>query len=406
MGESPDQTEGEKTAAEKEPETQSSTEELSKKYGIEPTEPEKTTISETISTEGMQALEEKRSPPIGKILLAVIILIALAAAAYYILPAITKPPEVKYQCSDGSFTDALELCPIPATTTTATTSTTLKVKCSTADDCAKIQPNTTFCDDQLVKRQYLQYTCLHPGQANAECVVRTGTPIPVKTCEAGEYCLQGECYPRTCQNHMRDYNETKVDCGGPCRPCTSTDVLCNNDTDCGKTERTSNYYCKAGNPTANYTHYICLNQGTAKSTCTNKTTADVIEYCGRWKICLEGQRGCFYLGGNCNDCLQNQGETAVDCGGPCQPCATKPAEYDTLQVLVNRNNTYRNYNIWFNSLLSTGNCTNGAALLVRNPDGIQDSVEATVYQNAETYGLQIGYINATTYSALIWLQRT
>jgi hypothetical protein len=35
-------------------------------------------------------------------------------------------------------------------------------------------------------------------------------------------CAGGRCAAPTCDDSVQNHDETGVDCGGPCRPCTKT----------------------------------------------------------------------------------------------------------------------------------------------------------------------------------------
>ncbi|MCX6695280.1 MAG: hypothetical protein NTU61_03175 [Candidatus Altiarchaeota archaeon] len=436
---------------------QQTLEDLTKKYGIpEKEKPQKKT--EQPKDSGMQyeigakekpagkpspkkpPAPEGKNPPHKNFLPAVIILIlvmgVLAVAAglgYYALgnldQAVTliqqilnnsQQTRIMYQCLDGSFQEDPSMC--PTTTAVTTTSTTLqqasttattltpvtttipKVACYTTSDCLKNQTNSTFCEDNVVKRVYIQYTCMHPGKSDAQCVARTGNPTIVKSCDTGEYCLSGECYPKNCQDHKRNFNETKVDCGGPCRPCTTEDPACLTDLDCGGTQRIGNYTCKNGNPVTTYQYNTCVKPDTNNATCTTKNTTEIVEHCQQGQQCVDGNAGCYYIDVNCQDCMQNQGEDEIDCGGPCPPCAVKPSVYDTLDLKIATNYTYRRYTIVLNNVIQTKtNCTSGASVFVSTPDGVPTSNTLDLRTSADVYGLQVGFINGTTKSALIWL---
>jgi len=363
--------------------------------------------------------------PIKKIvsllfLLAIIALIAGAAAIAYHKFAGNAQISYMYQCWDGSFAEQVASCPVQPTTTTTTietttststttsSTTTLKgnVECYTNVDCEKPQTTRTYCEDNVVKIPYITYSCLHPGTELSKCLARTGEPKPVKSCMGGEYCLDGECYPLTCQDHKRNYNETKIDCGGRCKPCTKNDVMCATESDCGIDQRISGYYCLNGNPAAEFMQYTCMLKGARDSSCLIENKTVVVEYCQRWQMCVEGQGGCYYRGGNCQDCIQDQGESGIDCGGPCQPCATRPPVYEMIEVKRGERPTYRGYSIEFNNVIRlTGNCTNGVSLFIRSPDDVPKSVEVTRTSNSEAYGLQVGFVNGTTRDAIVWVSK-
>ncbi len=99
--------------------------------------------------------------------------------------------------------------------------------------------------------------------------------------------------PATCTDNILNGDETDVDCGGDCDACELDDI-CEFDEDC------ASGYC---NENENGTQSICLEA-------------------------------------TCDDDIQNQGETQIDCGGPCNKCAA-------------------NVECSFDSECSSGSCSNG-----------------------------------------------
>ncbi|HLD18867.1 MAG TPA: hypothetical protein VJB90_02555 [Candidatus Nanoarchaeia archaeon] len=107
-----------------------------------------------------------------------------------------------------------------------------------------------------------------------------------RACPTGKKCIQNyECSSRTCSNgiclasasctnNAKDDDETDTDCGGSCPKC-NLGKRCNSAKDCNSN--------------------LCQNF-----------------------ICSQAQQG-----GNCFDLFKNNGEEGVDCGGPCQnKCVT------------------------------------------------------------------------------------
>jgi hypothetical protein len=132
----------------------------------------------------------------------------------------------------------------------------------------------------------------------------------------------------TCFDSILNQNESGVDCGGPCAPCTScSDGILNQGevgVDCGGS-------CGPCMGTTSSVPQVATtlaggggggggsggggggtNQGQPKISCFDG-------------IRNQGETG-VDCGGPCKQCpscvdkIQNQGETGVDCGGPCSPC--------------------------------------------------------------------------------------
>lgn len=125
--------------------------------------------------------------------------------------------------------------------------------------------------------------------------------------------------PEPCQNAEKDGDETDVDCGGSCESCEEN-RLCARDSDCASN------YCSGGK---------CL-QASCTDGVMNGLESDVD--CGG-KLCsrCELDRGCIIdsdcgtgycdparkvcaIAPLCADKQLSEGETDIDCGGPCDRC--------------------------------------------------------------------------------------
>ncbi|MFH1055747.1 MAG: hypothetical protein V1744_06610 [Candidatus Altiarchaeota archaeon] len=353
-----------------------------------------------------------------------LLIIIVAALGATVLPSLTKT-ETKYQCWDGSWAADTSQCPpvttatTEATTTSTTTSSTqttettvvtLPAKCYNNSMCEKEIPYKPFCEGKYVKNPDIRQMCIHPGAPQSYCQYTAIEPRLVKGCEDWEYCWLGECYPEYCRNKIRDYDEgeEKVDCGGQCRPCNNTDALCNTNTDCGKDSCITPYCNVAANPTTNCTRNICTDPGTPPANCTIKKTVEVLEVCGWGRICVEGQDDCMEGRegqGNCHDCIQNQGEARIDCGGPCKPCARIPYQYDTLNLTATEEVDYQSYTLKLERLIREINCSTGANIRVVDQYGKSQSRKVTFYENAEYYDLKFGMLQADTSMTTIWVTK-
>ncbi len=107
------------------------------------------------------------------------------------------------------------------------------------------------------------------------CNTTFNKPIEWRTC----------VYTPTCDDGLKNQNETGVDCGGPCPPCPS----CNNG----------------------YQDW-------------NEEGIDCGGYCPPCPTCYDG--------------LQNQGEEGIDCGGPCPPCREEQTPGIVQTIIINHLN--------------------------------------------------------------------
>jgi hypothetical protein len=125
-------------------------------------------------------------------------------------------------------------------------------------------------------------------------------------------------YPSTCNNTIKDANETDLNCGGPCPPC-ALNKTCTGNLDCS-----SKY---------------CLNGKCATPTCTDKVKngneagidcgGTCLTKCAINSTCTEDDdclsRNCDASGkcqsASCTNKKVDGNETDIDCGGSCpEPC--------------------------------------------------------------------------------------
>jgi hypothetical protein len=289
------------------------------------------------------------------------------------------------------------------------TTTTLKVACLNNSMCAKPVPYVPFCEEKIVKNPDIKYTCIHPGSSDSYCQALVVEPKLVKVCDDAQYCWLGECYPNHCRNKARDYlrGEDEIDCGGPCRRCNESDVICAKNTDCGKDECGTPFCNKARNPAHNCSRNVCNNPGLKSSTCEAQTTTEVMEVCDQWEKCVEGQDNCLQGRGdtNCHNCIQDQGESGIDCGGPCTACSTAPYTYDTMNLTATETFEYQGYKLKLDRLIREINCSTGANIQATDPYGFSKSNKITRYENTEFYDLAFGILETTPNSVKIWITK-
>jgi len=160
--------------------------------------------------------------------------------------------------------------------------------CRAASDCVRGESclggecyALSFCTDQEQMAPETDFNC--GGGACPACDDRDACVIP-EDCKTGSTCVEGTCRPivtpATCNDGVKtgpySTGETSVDCGGPCRPCTTEGAACLTKGDCDE------------------------NLGLA---------------------CLGGE--CWAaLASLCSNNRADAYETSVDCGGDfCGPCA-------------------------------------------------------------------------------------
>ena len=145
----------------------------------------------------------------------------------------------------------------------------------------------------------LQGDCDHDSDCNSGlvCVANTGPTVGLSA--NTDLCMLATCHDRT-----KDGNETAVDCGGSCAPCAGAKGTVN-ATNGSPSYCTLSTLCAAG-------------EGSCASS----------SMCQAGLLCMH-QRGASFglpasanvcLAGSCDDGMQDNGETAIDCGGPCGTC--------------------------------------------------------------------------------------
>ncbi|MBP6698398.1 MAG: T9SS type A sorting domain-containing protein [Flavobacteriales bacterium] len=156
----------------------------------------------------------------------------------------------------------------------------------------------------------------------------------------------------TCTDGIQNQGETGIDCGGPCAPCpcTGTNVTVSITFD-NYPEETS-WTIRQGTTTvasggtygsqpdgSTLNTVVCLPNGCYDFTINDSYGDGICCAYGNGSYTVSSSAGThasgstfttsqttnFCLGGpaaTCTDGIQNQGETGIDCGGPCAACAT------------------------------------------------------------------------------------
>ncbi|MCX6723363.1 MAG: hypothetical protein NT094_04875, partial [Candidatus Staskawiczbacteria bacterium] len=93
--------------------------------------------------------------------------------------------------------------------------------------------------------------------------------------------------------------QLQTNCTGnqTCSNGSCSAISCSNNSQCGTNGFTGNLFCQSGNVYQNYINYTCNNPGTASSSCSNYTTAQLQTTCTGNQTCSNGSCG--------NSCTQN-----------------------------------------------------------------------------------------------------
>jgi hypothetical protein len=203
-------------------------------------------------------------------------------------------------------------------------------------------------------------TCEDGIQNQGEEGIDCGGPCaPCPTCddgiqnqgETGVDC-GGPCTPcPTCDDGIQNQGEEGIDCGGPCAPCPPP--ACDAPTGLVATTFRNDIALVNWDATANAESYRLSWRSVGASTWSEIAVTEpnysfsglvvgqsyewrVQSICGLYlgaplaspwsAICAFTTGvfnvGCTIIAPTCEDGIQNQGETGVDCGGPCTPCPT------------------------------------------------------------------------------------
>ena len=135
-------------------------------------------------------------------------------------------------------------------------------------------------------------------------------------CESG-VCFEENCARGTCIDGVKNGDETHVDCGGSCIPCTS-DASCIEGMDCESgvcfEENCARGTCIDGVKNGDETHVDC--GGGLCAGCIDGAQCAQGDDC-RSGVCDEG----LCVQSSCADAVINGAETDQDCGGACAPCS-------------------------------------------------------------------------------------
>ena len=204
--------------------------------------------------------------------------------------------------------------------------------CSLNTDCQSMFCNQTsmkcenisinMCSDGILNQDETDVDCggvCDPCSLNMSC--RQGID-----CHSG-LCINNTCsLPLDCKNSYQDVNETDIDCGGVCQPC-GLHKYCVVNRDC------KSNYCRQG---------MCEPEPDCSNGYQDGDETDIdcggsCSKCEEGRLCLDDDdcasgrcnNTCYALDdsdttkASCSDGVLNGDETDIDCGGSCEPCKGK-----------------------------------------------------------------------------------
>jgi len=266
-------------------------------------------------------------------------------------------------------------------------------------------------------------TCTDGIQNQGETGIDCGGPCaPCLTCddgiqnqgETGVDC-GGPCTPcLTCDDGIQNQGETGIDCGGPCAPCNTgcSDNEVNFTITFDNYSQETSWILTTDNGTSvdaggNYGNQasgssisldFCLPDGCYDLTINDTYGDGICCAYGNGSYTIKDTNGnelgsggsfgqsetsSFCFGGssaaNCDDGIQNQGETGVDCGGPCAPCNTGGG---CTEVVIDETDFEGGWGIWNDggtdcTLSSSSTYANTGIRSIRLRDNTTSSVATT-----------------------------
>ena len=128
----------------------------------------------------------------------------------------------------------------------------------------------------------------------------------VQQCGANELCLMNQCVAESCNDGVKNGDETAKDCGGTCPKC-GTGKACLGPSDCLTGVCEGNVGVQNGNEAAADCGPTCLGQ------CQTGDPCEANNWCFSLVCDVTGSQQC--LEATCDDGVKNGTEIGVDCGG-------------------------------------------------------------------------------------------
>lgn len=100
-----------------------------------------------------------------------------------------------------------------------------QIACHTDSDCGiSSYDGGNYCLENNVVKDYKTYSCVNPGEPDAYCTDFFRIEV-LEQCTGSQTCSQATrtCQQdATCDDGVKNQDETGIDCGGPCSPCSSS----------------------------------------------------------------------------------------------------------------------------------------------------------------------------------------
>ena len=179
-------------------------------------------------------------------------------------------------------------------------------------ECGESGYSDYYCLENFVMWDNSTYRCVGGGLKDAKCVNHTKQEL-VDWCRPDEICVKGKgiCQPRppTCLDGLRNNGENGIDCGGPCKSCTSCNdgvrngdetgidcggscpdcvIQCTSNDSCGIPRWGPTYCGMDGSVYQDYVDFECRNPGKYSSYCTQHRMMRISDYCGPLNRCSNG----------------------------------------------------------------------------------------------------------------------
>ncbi len=158
--------------------------------------------------------------------------------------------------------------------------------------------------------------------------------------------------PPTCDDNIQNGNETDIDCGGDCPPCSTAPIPgctdpCAPNYNAAATEDDSS--CEAYDTTCDYDSCLTVYEWDAAN-CTCRIVMFIDIFCNDYNECTEDNldietcecvyeliEGCGEEIPTCTDGIQNGNETGIDCGGDCQACSEPTPNCTDYPIVITHN---------------------------------------------------------------------
>ena len=192
-------------------------------------------------------------------------------------------------CDDGNNNTA-DSCVNPGNLTSSCLNVEIisqTIVCSSDAQCgSETTVGALYCAGNTVNKNVLTFDCINEGTPQSYCT-NTSETRSVQQCS--DYCSGGLCQSFVCSGDSAcdDGNSNTIDrCvqgGTPGSSCTHTpqtpSVACSSDAQCGSPFVVGNNFCSAGSVKQIIRTPICVNPGTAASSCSSRDDQQTVQQC-------------------------------------------------------------------------------------------------------------------------------